>query len=323
MTAGGTPTSGSRSPMRSRVRSCSGARQQAGGLGAEPQKDPGFIYLVSAVGGTGGPPTGHMVIVARSRSVDGPLGESPAQPDRPHRGCVRVVVVARARDTGAGACRSVDDDWWMVSHGYENGYRTLGRQILLEPIRWGEDDWPEAAVRDLGGPLEAPVGLAAQAPEDDFADDFSRLELGRRWSFHAPGPAEAERVRSEDGLVLRGKGTSPADTSPLAMPHGRPRLRDRGRRRRRAGGRGRPAALLQQPAVLRHGDRRRADAQLFGRHPHALARTRAPRPIASRCASATTSTSSPAGIACREANGRGTRSGTRHPAITPTPSATC
>ena len=105
----------------------------------------------------------------------------------------------------------------MVSHGYENGYRTLGRQILLEPIRWGEDDWPEAAVRDIGGPLEAPVGAAAQTPPPDIEDDFSQLELGRRWTFHAPGPDEAERVRIEDGLVLRGKGTSPADTSPLAM----------------------------------------------------------------------------------------------------------
>ncbi len=105
----------------------------------------------------------------------------------------------------------------MISHGYENGYRTLGRQILLEPIRWGEDDWPEAVVRDLGGPIEAPLGAVAQTPAPDIADDFSQLELGRRWTFHAPGRGEAERVRVDDGLVLRGKGTSPADTSPLAM----------------------------------------------------------------------------------------------------------
>ncbi len=51
----------------------------------------------------------------------------------------------------------------------------------------------------------------------DFSDDFSQLELGSRWTFHAPDPGESERVRVDDGLVLRGKGTSPADTSPLAM----------------------------------------------------------------------------------------------------------
>ena len=105
----------------------------------------------------------------------------------------------------------------MISHGYENGYRTLGRQILLEPIRWSEDDWPEAVVRDIGGPIDAPSGAVAQTPTPDFTDDFSQLELGRRWTFHAPGRGEAGRLRVDDGLVLRGKGTSPADTSPLAM----------------------------------------------------------------------------------------------------------
>ena len=177
----------------------------------------GWFYLVSAVGGTGGPPTGHMVIVARSRSVHGPWENHPRNP------------IARTEDASEawwsrghatlvpGPAGTADDEWWMISHGYENGYRTLGRQILLEPIRWGEDDWPEAVVRDIGGPMDAPVGAVAQTPAPDIAEDFSQLELGRRWTFHAPGPDEAERVRVDDGLVLWGKGTSPADTSPLAM----------------------------------------------------------------------------------------------------------
>ena len=44
-----------------------------------------WFYLITAVGGTAGPPTGHMVIVARSRSIHGPVGECAPQPDRPHR----------------------------------------------------------------------------------------------------------------------------------------------------------------------------------------------------------------------------------------------
>ena len=176
-----------------------------------------WVYLVSAVGGTGGPPTGHMVIVARSRSVHGPWENHPRNP------IARTLDAAEAwwsrghATLVPGPAGTPQDRWWMVSHGYENGYRTLGRQILLEPIRWGEDDWPEAAVRNIGGPLEAPVGAAAQTPQPDVEDDFSQLELGSRWTFHAPGADEAERVRIEDGLVLRGKGASPADTSPLAM----------------------------------------------------------------------------------------------------------
>jgi beta-xylosidase len=176
-----------------------------------------WFYLVSAVGGTAGPPTGHMVIVARSRSVHGPWENHPRNPIARTEHAAEAWWSRGHATLVAGPAGSEQDDWWMISHGYENGYRTLGRQILLEPIRWGEDGWPEALVRDIGGPLEAPVGAVAQAPATDIVDDFSQLELGRRWTFHAPGRGEADRVRVDDGLVLRGKGTSPADTSPLAM----------------------------------------------------------------------------------------------------------
>ncbi|WP_341995958.1 family 43 glycosylhydrolase [Microbacterium sp. LWH7-1.2] len=177
-----------------------------------------WFYLVSAVGGTGGPPTGHMVIVARSRSVHGPWENHPRNP------------VARTTDAtqkwwsrghatlvpGQGGS-VLDDDWWMVSHGYENGYRSLGRQILLEPIRWSSDGWPEVSVDDPGGELEAPAGAAEQHPASSFADDFSELRLGERWAFHAPEHDEVARLSLDDGLVLAGKGSSPADASPLAI----------------------------------------------------------------------------------------------------------
>lgn len=185
------------------------------GSGAEPRKGTdGWYYLVSAVGGTGGPPTGHMVIVARSRSVHGPWENHPRNP------IARTEDAAEAwwsRGHATLVPGSADDEWWMISHGYENGYRTLGRQILLEPIRWGEHDWPEAVVGDLGGPIDTPVGAAPQSSAADFTDDFAQLELGRRWAFHAPDRGEADRALVAGGLVLRGKGTSPADTSPLAM----------------------------------------------------------------------------------------------------------
>ena len=63
-----------------------------------------WFYLVSAVGGTAGPPTGHMVIVARSRSVHGPWENHPRNPIARTRGCVRGVVVARPRDAGSRSC---------------------------------------------------------------------------------------------------------------------------------------------------------------------------------------------------------------------------
>ncbi|MGV9194059.1 family 43 glycosylhydrolase [Microbacterium sp. MC2] len=174
----------------------------------------GWCYLVSAVGGTAGPPTGHMVIVARSRSVHGPWQNHPRNP-------IARTESADEQWWSRGHATLVPghgDDWWMVSHGYENGYRTLGRQILLEPIRWSADDWPDAAVSDVGGALDAPAGAAPQAAPTAFNDEFAPLRLGERWAFHAPTVAEAERITADgDGLVLQGRGSSPADTSPLAM----------------------------------------------------------------------------------------------------------
>ncbi|MCE4538036.1 family 43 glycosylhydrolase [Pelomonas sp. P7] len=171
-----------------------------------------WFYLVSAVGGTAGPPTSHMVTVARSRSVHGPWEHCPHNPivrttsaDEPwwSRGHASVVE-------GPGG------DWWMVYHGYENGFRTLGRQALLQPIEWTPDGWFRARGGTLDRPLAKPRGGKAGPAGAALSDDFSRSRLGVQWSFHAPGPDEASRLRWEDGsLVMRGKGQSLADCSPL------------------------------------------------------------------------------------------------------------
>ncbi|KEP75064.1 xylan 1,4-beta-xylosidase [Microbacterium sp. SUBG005] len=171
----------------------------------------GWFYLISAVGGTAGPPTGHMVIAARSRSVHGPWENSP------HNPVARTTDAAQAwwsRGHATIVPGPAGDGWWMISHGYENGYRTLGRQILLEPVTWTDDGWPVGAD-DIGGDLVAPAGASPQAGPTSWTDDFTALPSAQRWTFHAPGPAEAERLRLDDGLVLAAKGASPADTSPL------------------------------------------------------------------------------------------------------------
>jgi xylan 1,4-beta-xylosidase len=171
-----------------------------------------WLYLVSAVGGTAGPPTSHMVTVARSRSVHGPWEHCPHNP---------VVRTTSADEPWwsrghASVVEGPAGDWWMVYHGYENGFRTLGRQALLEPIEWTPDGWFRAKGGTLDRPLPKPrggrVGPAGAALSDDFRGD----KLGLQWSFHAPGPDEAARLRfTGAGLVLRGKGRSLADCSPL------------------------------------------------------------------------------------------------------------
>ena len=97
----------------------------------------GWLYLVTAVGGTAGPATGHMVIAARSRSVHGPWEHCPRNP------LVRTVSIDEPwwSRGHASLVQGPRGDWWMVYHGYEHGYRTLGRQALLEPVEWTADGW--------------------------------------------------------------------------------------------------------------------------------------------------------------------------------------
>ncbi|WP_082458412.1 family 43 glycosylhydrolase [Sphingomonas sp. Leaf10] len=171
-----------------------------------------YFYLVSAVGGTGGPPTGHMVIVARSRSINGPWV------DCPHNPIVRTTDAGQAW-WSRGHATMVEGpagDWWMVYHGYENGFRTLGRQTLLQPVTWDKDGWPVPQGGDLGRPIAKPRGGSAGPHGIARSDDFRRLALGTRWTFHAPKSGEAGRVSVRDGnLILRGLGKGPEDSAPL------------------------------------------------------------------------------------------------------------
>lgn len=172
------------------------------------------FYLVTAVGGTSGPPTGHMVTVARAESIDGPWEDDPANP------VVRTVSVdERWWSRGhATVLEGPGGDWWMLYHGYENGFRTLGRQVLLEPVEWTDDGWLRACGGDLAQPIRKPIDLPGRQHGMPLSDDFRRDALGAQWAFHAPGPGELDRVHLEgDGLVLTGKGTSPADASPLTL----------------------------------------------------------------------------------------------------------
>ena len=171
-----------------------------------------WFYMVSAVGGTAGPPTGHMVIAARSRSIHGPWENCPHNP---------IVRTRNATEAwwSRGHATLVEGpggDWWMVYHGFENGFRSLGRQTLLEPVEWTRDGWFRARGGDLSRALPKPRGGQSQPHGLPRSDTFATPALGTRWTFHAPGKDEARRATfGPDGLRLAGKGSGPHDSSPL------------------------------------------------------------------------------------------------------------
>lgn len=176
----------------------------------------GWCYLVSAVGGTAGPATGHMVTVARSRSVLGPWEHHPGNP------IIRCTDPAQAWWSRGHATllEGPGGQWYAVYHAYEKGFMTLGRQVLLEPIEWTADGWPRAAGGDLAEPLPLPTASAERVPGVDLSDDFAAPAWGLRWSFDHPAADEASRATFGDGLVLRGKGTSPGTSSPMCVRAG-------------------------------------------------------------------------------------------------------
>ncbi|WP_189418186.1 family 43 glycosylhydrolase [Cellvibrio zantedeschiae] len=173
-----------------------------------------WFYLVTAVGGTAGPVTGHMVIAARSRSIHGPWEHCPNNPlvrtlsdAEPWWSRGHATLVEGPGKTG---------EWWMVYHAYENGFRTLGRQTILEPIEWTDDGWFRAKGGDLSQPLPKPLPASKGVAGFALSDDFARNKFGIQWSFHNPGAQEMARVNyGKKVLELAGAGTSPADSSPL------------------------------------------------------------------------------------------------------------
>ncbi|MET0180305.1 MAG: family 43 glycosylhydrolase [Novosphingobium sp.] len=180
--------------------------------GPKIHRHGGWLYMLTAVGGPAGPPTGHMVIAARSRSIHGPWEQHPDNP------LVRTQSHAEAwwSRGHASLVEAPDGSWWSLYHGFEKDFWTLGRQCLLDPIEWTADGWFRMTGGDLSQPLAKPKGGVAVPHGMALSDDFATLAMGRKWSFFRPSPDEAKRARVVDNtLFLAGKGLAPSSGSPL------------------------------------------------------------------------------------------------------------
>ena len=176
----------------------------------------GYFYLTVAEGGTAGPGTSHAVVSARSRHADGPWEFSPFNP----------VVHTASRDDrwlSVGHGRLVDTPdgkWYMTVHAYENGYRTLGRQLLLLPIEWTDSQWFRVADGiPANAAIPMPIPGTTQQPFLDPSDDFTEPSLGLQWGFWE----EFDPTRFTTGtgaLHLKARGQSLMDTSVLTTPVG-------------------------------------------------------------------------------------------------------
>lgn len=170
-----------------------------------------YFYLTVAEGGTAGPPTSHMVVSARSKNSDGPWEYSPFNPIAHSASSAdRWMSVGHGR-----LVEAADGSWWMTAHAYENGFRGLGRQVLLLPVEWSKDGWfhlPAGIVPEK--PISMINSGAGQEQPMGFSDEFTAPELGLQWQFWRD--FDRSRFRTGDGrLVLAARGNSPAESSPL------------------------------------------------------------------------------------------------------------
>lgn len=171
----------------------------------------GYYHLTVAVGGTAGPPTSHMVVSSRSRTPWGPWEHSPYNP---------IVHTWSREETwwskGHGSLIDTPEgDWYIVYHAYLNGFATLGRQTLLEPIEWTEDGWFKLAEKRSDA--QSAPDRTASAGDAPFEDDFAGERLKLCWQACASPPEERFRL-SGGALLADGSSDGEARSPLLYMP---------------------------------------------------------------------------------------------------------
>lgn len=170
-------------------------------------KARGWWYLIEAQGGTFGPSTSHMMVAARAKSPYGPWENSP------HNPIIRTWSRSEVWwSKGHGQLvEGPGGQWYCVLHAIPNGYRSLGRCTVIEPIEWTDDGWFRVPDR---WPAGWEAGARVELP---LSDDFSGTTLGLQWQFWA----EIDRSRFTVGggvLALQARGDTPGNSFPLTVP---------------------------------------------------------------------------------------------------------
>jgi xylan 1,4-beta-xylosidase len=163
-----------------------------------------WYYMVSATGGTAGPSTSHMAIVARAQNPDGPWINSPYNP------------MIWTRDESelwwskghATLIEGPEQEWFAIYHGYRHGQRSWGRSTLISPVEWNNDGWPLLAPKWPGG-WDDPLTLNLP-----LSDEFDGDEIGMQWQ--AYGKLDTNRYKLlDDAIEIMAVEGDPGYSNPL------------------------------------------------------------------------------------------------------------
>lgn len=194
--------------------------------GPKVKKIGDYYYLLNAQGGTAGPATTHMAIVARSRSVDGPWENSPVNPLIHTYSCAEKWW----SKGHASLVDTPDGNLWAVYHAYDKDRLNQGRQTLLEPIAVTVDGWLETTMEaEIDFPLPMQINKENKKIENqlsrkkrkqkmvcdyDFYESLSDFRVGKEWKGWQDG--HVNRFSVKDKVIkMKGQGDNPASSSPL------------------------------------------------------------------------------------------------------------
>jgi xylan 1,4-beta-xylosidase len=107
-----------------------------------------------------------------------------------------------------------DGSWWMTAHSYENGFRSLGRQMILLPLQWTNDGWfrlPDGVSPEK--PIDAMQSCSKQTRAPTLSDDFTSAALRLQWQFWRE--FDASRFHTGHGRMLLAARGSSIDDSPV------------------------------------------------------------------------------------------------------------
>ncbi|MGH9900897.1 MAG: family 43 glycosylhydrolase [Pyrinomonadaceae bacterium] len=144
--------------------------------------------------------------VARSRKLLGPWAKHPRNPILPANdewqcpGHGSIVTLPDGRD-------------FLLYHSYRRraDAMNIGREALLDEIKWGADGWP--SINGGRGPTSAapsPLGVAELPDNAEFFDGFddARLDAGWQWPMSGEQPARVEAARGGHLILTANAGAS-------------------------------------------------------------------------------------------------------------------
>ena len=171
----------------------------------------GYYYLVSAEGGTSGPSTAHMTVVARSKSATGPWENSPYNP-LTHTYSPEEKWWQQGHGT---IFKGIDGSWWTIYHARLNNYEGLGRQVLLMPVGWTADGWP-VIKNGMQSHELIPMPSGENIGHGNvISDDFQSNEPGFQWII--PDKNKADIHFGNGKLTLQAKGATRQDWNSLSV----------------------------------------------------------------------------------------------------------